>query len=80
MTSKHGISNRIRQLRFENGEMTQNDLACKVGLTRQTIAAIERGERSPTLLAAFQIAVALNTTLCNVFQYELGAERRFKQE
>ncbi len=50
------VTNSIRALRFANGEMTQADLADRVGVTRQTIIAIEQGKYSPTLEMAFQIA------------------------
>jgi putative transcriptional regulator len=53
------VRNNIRTLRFMKGEMTQQELAKKVGLTRQTIIAIEQGRYSPTLEAAFRIARAL---------------------
>ena len=63
------VVNRIRQLRFERGEMTQQQLAVAVGVTRQTIIAIEQGRYSPTLEAAFRIAEALGTPLTEVFSY-----------
>ena len=50
------VANRIRVLRFEHGEMTQQALADAIGVTRQTVIAIEQGRYSPTLEAAFQIA------------------------
>jgi len=64
------VSNRIRRLRFEAGEMTQAELAQRVGVTRQTIIAIEQGRYSPSLEMAFQIAHALDMTLDDVFRYE----------
>ena len=64
------VTNDIRQLRFANGEMTQAELAERVGVTRQTIIAIEQGRYSPTLEMAFQIARALDVTLDDVFRYE----------
>jgi putative transcriptional regulator len=64
------ISNQIRRLRFENGEMTQQQLADKVGVTRQTILAIEADKYSPSLILAFRIAKAFNVPLESVFQYE----------
>jgi putative transcriptional regulator len=64
------ISNQIRRLRFENGEMTQQQLADKVGVTRQTILAIEADKYSPSLILAFRIAKAFNVPLEKVFQYE----------
>lgn len=67
----HRISNNIRTLRFHNDEMTQQDLADKVGVTRQTIAAIEKGKYSPTLELAFRIAKVFGTPLDNVFTYDV---------
>ena len=64
------VSNQIRRLRFENAEMTQADLAGRIGVTRQTIIAIEQSRYSPSLEMAFQIARAFNVTLDDVFQYE----------
>jgi putative transcriptional regulator len=68
--AKSEISNQIRRLRFENGEMTQQQLADKVGVTRQTIIAIEADKYSPSLMLAFKIAKAFNVPLEEVFQYE----------
>jgi len=64
------IKNQIRRLRFENGEITQQQLADKVGVTRQTILAIEGGKYSPSLTLAFKIACAFNVKVEDVFQYE----------
>jgi putative transcriptional regulator len=64
------VSNRIRRLRFEHGEMTQEELAEQAGCTRQTIIALEQGKYSPSLELAFRIAGALGATLEEVFQYE----------
>jgi putative transcriptional regulator len=69
------VTNSIRTLRFTNGEMTQADLADKVGVTRQTIIAIEQGKYSPSLEMAFQIAHALGVRLDEVFQYPEGEEQ-----
>lgn len=63
------VTNSIRSLRFENGEMTQADLAKRIGVTRQTVIAIERGRYSPSLEMAFQIAGVFNVPLDQVFQY-----------
>lgn len=63
------VSNRVRQLRFEHGEMTQQQLADAIGLTRQTVIAIEQGKYSPTLEAAFRIASVFKVPLERVFQY-----------
>jgi putative transcriptional regulator len=68
--AKNELKNRIRKLRFENGEMTQQQLADKVGVTRQTIIAIEADKYSPSLILAFRIAKAFNVPLEEVFQYE----------
>ena len=64
------VSNQIRRLRFEAGEMTQAELARRVGVTRQTIIAIEQGRYSPSLEMAFEIARAFDVTLDDVFRYE----------
>ena len=63
------IANQIRRLRFEHGEMTQSDLAEKIGMTRQTVAAIEAGKYSPSLEAAFRIAHVFGVGLGEVFQW-----------
>jgi len=63
------VTNDIRRLRFANDEMTQADLADRIGVTRQTIIAIEQGRYSPSLEMAFQIARAFNVPLGDVFQY-----------
>jgi len=67
--SKGSIKNNIRTLRFFNNEMTQQQLADKVGVTRQTIVAIEKGNYSPSLELAFKIAIAFNKPLEEVFSY-----------
>ena len=63
------IANQIRRLRFEHGEMTQSELAEKIGMTRQTVAAIEAGKYSPSLEAAFRIAQVFGASLDEVFQW-----------
>ena len=63
------VTNSIRSLRFANGEMTQAHLADRVGVTRQTIIAIEQGKYSPTLEMAFQIARVFRVPLDEIFQY-----------
>ncbi len=73
--SSDNISNQIRRLRFDHGEMTQQQLADKVGVTRQTIIAIEAGKYAPSLPLAFRIARAFDTTVENVFQYDGGRGR-----
>ena len=68
------ISNRIRWLRFENGEMTQRELARRAGCTRQTIHAIEAAKYGPSLELAFKIADVFGFGLEDVFQYEVVTE------
>jgi putative transcriptional regulator len=63
------IRNDIRRLRFEHGEMTQQQLAEKIGVTRQTVNAIELGKYSPSLEAAFRIAEVFGQPLESVFRY-----------
>ena len=72
------IANRIRQLRFDHDEMTQQALADRIGVTRQTVNAIELGKYSPSLEVAFRIAAALGVSLDEVFQYE-GTGKGVKQ-
>ncbi|RIJ31515.1 helix-turn-helix transcriptional regulator [Henriciella algicola] len=67
--SGKSIHNRIRELRFLNGEMTQADLGNQIGVTRQTIAAIEKGKYAPTLEAAFKIADVFGVGLDEVFTW-----------
>ena len=67
--SEHGILNQIRRLRFDHQEMTQHELADRVGVTRQTINAIELGKYSPSIEVAFRIAAVLGVPLEQVFQY-----------
>ena len=67
---KPQIVNTIRTLRFHAGEMTQAALAEKVGVTRQTIVAIEQGRYSPSLEVAFRIADVFGRPLTDVFQYQ----------
>ncbi len=64
------IKNRIRRLRFDNDEMTQEELANRAGCTRQTIIALEQGKYVPSIELAFKIAKAFAVTLEEVFQYE----------
>lgn len=63
------VTNEIRRLRFESDEMTQAELADRIGVTRQTVIAIEQGRYSPTLEMAFQIARAFGRRLDEVFGY-----------
>ena len=67
---KVNITNNIRKLRFNNDEMTQQELADKLGVSRQTINAIEAGKYSPTLELAFRIAEVFKVSLAEVFQYD----------
>ncbi|WP_312781399.1 helix-turn-helix transcriptional regulator [Brevundimonas sp.] len=64
------IKNRIRELRFHANEMTQADLAARIGMTRQTIVAMEQGKYSPSLEAAFRIAQVFGVEIGEVFQWE----------
>jgi putative transcriptional regulator len=64
------MRNRIRRLRFDNDEMTQQELADRVGCTRQTVIALEQGKYVPSLALAFRIAKTFGVTVEEVFQYE----------
>jgi putative transcriptional regulator len=68
--AKSNLSNQIRRLRFENGQMTQQQLAYKAGVTRQTIIAIEAGKYAPSLPLAFKIARNFGVPIEAIFQYE----------
>jgi putative transcriptional regulator len=63
------LINNIRRLRFERG-MTQEELALRVGVSRQTVMSIERGATNPSVLLAFKIATALQAPVTEVFQME----------
>jgi len=67
------ITNQIRTLRFLHGEMSQAELGQRIGLTRQTVAAIEAGKYSPSLEAAFRIAEVFGKPLDQVFQWVKSA-------
>ena len=67
--SKTSVTNMIRTLRFQHGEMTQQTLADRIGVTRQTVIAIEQGRYSPSLEAAFRIARVFGVPLEEVFQF-----------
>ena len=71
---KTNIQNNIRRLRFNADEMTQQDLADRVGASRQTIVAIEKGKYSPSLELAFRIAHTFGSPLEEVFIYEKPSE------
>ena len=64
------IRNAVRRLRFEHGEMSQSELAERIGMTRPTVAAIEQNRYSPSLEAAFRIARVFGVGLDDVFQWE----------
>ena len=64
------INNRIRRLRFDHAEMTQEELAERAGCTRQTIIALEQGKYVPSIELAFKIARVFGVSLEEVFQYE----------
>ena len=70
MARQTPIVNRIRRLRFDHDEMTQQQLAERIGVTRQTVNAIELGKYSPSLEVAFRIAEVFGVPLEEVFQYE----------
>ena len=72
-TSPSPLENRIRRFRFDHGEMTQQQLAERVGVTRQTIIALEAGKYAPSLLLAFRIARAFGAGVEDVFQYDDAA-------
>ena len=73
---KRRITNNIRTLRFFRDEMTQQQLAEKVGVTRQTIIAVEQGKYSPSLELAFRIAHVFNIPLEDVFSYDAEDEAK----
>jgi len=68
------VVNAIRTLRFAHGEMTQAELADRIGVTRQTVIAIEQGRYSPSLEMAFRIARVFGVPLDQVFQYAGGED------
>ena len=70
MTNTRRIRNRIRRLRFDNDEMTQEELANRAGCTRQTIIALEQGKYVPSIELAFRIAEVFGVSLEEVFQYK----------
>ena len=67
--SPPAIRNHIRSLRFHHGEMTQDELAKRAGVTRHTIMALEAGKYFPSLLLAFRLARAFQTSIDQVFEY-----------
>jgi len=68
------VTNRIRALRFQHGEMTQQELADRIGVSRQTVNAIEGGKYAPSLEVAFRIARVFAAPLEAVFEYEAPAK------
>lgn len=76
MVKKIVITNEIRKLRFFANEMTQQQLAESVGVSRQTIISIEAGKYSPSLELAFRIAETFNVKISEVFDYEVKGEKK----
>ena len=74
MAKKLKITNNIRTLRFFANEMTQQQLAEKIGASRQTIVAVEAGKYSPSLELAFRIADAFDVNISEVFDYEVEGD------
>ncbi|MDH5682657.1 MAG: helix-turn-helix transcriptional regulator [Spirochaetota bacterium] len=72
--AQNTISNNIRALRFHHNEMTQQKLADEVGVTRQTIVAIEKGKYSPSLELAFRVSRVFNLSVEEVFTYQATAK------
>ena len=75
MSKPTRITNSIRGLRFAHGEMTQAQLAERVGVTRQTVIAIEQDKYSPSLETAFKVAIVLGVSLEHCFQYDPHGKR-----
>ena len=73
---KYKVRNNVRKFRFNHDEMTQEQLAAKVGVTRQTIIAIEGGKYAPSLELAFKIALVFGVPLQEVFSYELEGDEK----
>lgn len=67
---KSGVTNRVRELRFQHGEMTQRDLAAAIGVTRQTVIAIEQGRFCPSLESALRLAQLFDTSVDDIFALE----------
>lgn len=78
--SKDHINNEIRKLRFMKEEMTQQELANEIGVTRQTIVAIEKGKYPPTLEIAFRIAHVFDVPLNEVFSYDASKDNIKKKK
>ena len=77
--AKAEIHNSIRKLRFEHDEMTQQTLALRIGVTRQTVNAIELGKYSPSLEVAFRIAAIFDVALEEVFEYRGNMQPNYAQ-
>ena len=77
MLKRTRVTNNIRALRFARGEMTQAELGDRIGVTRQTIIAIEQGRYSPSLEMAFQIARVFGVPLDQVFRYADEGEQKY---
>lgn len=67
---KGSVTNRVRELRFQHGEMTQRDLAAAIGVTRQTVIAIEQGRFCPSLESALRLAQLFDTPVDDIFALE----------
>ena len=80
MTKPTRVTNSIRALRFARGEMTQAELADRIGVTRQTIIAIEQGRYSPSLEMAFRIARVFGVPLEEVFDYPEGKVQQGREK
>jgi len=80
MALKFDITNNIRKLRFFADEMTQQQLAEKAGVSRQTIVAVEGGKYNPSLELAFRIAHAFNVPIGEVFQYTVIEKKNRKDK
>ncbi len=70
------VTNRIRRLRFDHDEMTQEELAAKVGCTRQTIIALEQNKYVPSIELAFRVSRAFGVPLEDVFQYQEASGKK----
>jgi putative transcriptional regulator len=73
--AKAEIRNNVRRLRFEHGEMTQQELADRSGCTRQTIVALEQGKYVPSLALAFRIAGVFGASIEGVFEFAGGKKK-----
>ena len=80
MTAHPELTNQVRRLRFDHDEMTQQALATRVGVTRQTIIAIESGKYAPSLPLAFRIARTFGVSVEDVFQHKDGFFEKSEKE